>query len=154
SEFARATTSGPLTASTGSAAAGRIDLLTVLLHEVGHVLGYDHDVAGDPHGQVMDAVLQPGHRALLNDGASETVAHGSGLDSATRSWWSTAAHSGGSVQGFSTLDLSSETNPLTVTVKANGDVQVSGSASSDGTHSGITDITSGSGNDIFIREDG
>jgi hypothetical protein len=38
----------------------RYDLLTVVLHEMGHVLGRDHDAADD----LMNAILQPGVRHL------------------------------------------------------------------------------------------
>ena len=45
----------------GTPAAGRVDLLTVVSHEIGHLLGYDHsDVAGD----LMAATLPLGTRRL------------------------------------------------------------------------------------------
>jgi hypothetical protein len=37
----------------------RIDLLTVIMHEMGHILGFDHDVDG-----VMQDALDPGTRWL------------------------------------------------------------------------------------------
>ena len=43
SEFGIALDAERLVADTGSEAYGQIDLLTVLVHEVGHVLGFDHD---------------------------------------------------------------------------------------------------------------
>jgi hypothetical protein len=42
-----------------SVAAGRIDLLTVLMHEAGHVLGYEHTRDG-----LMSEILSPGERKL------------------------------------------------------------------------------------------
>jgi chitinase len=50
---------GALVAGDGSAAAGRIDLLTVLLHELGHLLGFGHD----SHG-LMAHDLEAGIRLL------------------------------------------------------------------------------------------
>ncbi len=48
-------------ASVGSPAFGRIDLLTVLAHEMGHLLGFEHSAAS---GDVMEAALAPGQRSL------------------------------------------------------------------------------------------
>ena len=46
-----------------SPASERVDLLTVVLHELGHLLGYEHT---DSHG-LMDAELQLGTRRLPGD---------------------------------------------------------------------------------------
>ncbi len=52
-------------AAAGSAASGRIDLLSVILHEIGHVLGLDHeDAARYP---LMSDELDPGVRYLLDE---------------------------------------------------------------------------------------
>ncbi|QDT27885.1 hypothetical protein Enr10x_32210 [Gimesia panareensis] len=48
-----------LIAIPGSAAAGLIDLWTVIQHELGHLLGYEHQESG-----VMEATLDPGVRKL------------------------------------------------------------------------------------------
>ncbi|WP_298858749.1 hypothetical protein, partial [uncultured Gimesia sp.] len=42
-----------------SAAPGRVDLWTVILHELGHLMGYEHDSEG-----VMEETLAPGVRKL------------------------------------------------------------------------------------------
>jgi hypothetical protein len=51
-------------AKPGSVAAGKMDLLTVLLHEYGHVLGLDH--GSDSH-DFMAEELQPGVRRTVSD---------------------------------------------------------------------------------------
>jgi hypothetical protein len=51
---------GRLVAKQGSAAVGKVDLLSVVLHEMGHVLGIDEH---DEHG-LMAEILSPGRREL------------------------------------------------------------------------------------------
>lgn len=48
-------------AKAGSAAAGKMDMLSVLLHEYGHALGIEHSI---DHADYMAASLQPGERRL------------------------------------------------------------------------------------------
>ncbi|MDR1936826.1 MAG: matrixin family metalloprotease, partial [Candidatus Accumulibacter sp.] len=48
-------------AKPGSDAEGKMDLLSVLIHEYGHVLGLEH--SSDPH-DFMATTLQPGQRKL------------------------------------------------------------------------------------------
>jgi len=60
-EFLSDGNSQDFTADAGSAAAGKLDLLTVLIHEMGHALGLGHSSQA---GDVMNAVLTPGERRL------------------------------------------------------------------------------------------
>jgi hypothetical protein len=67
-EFAGTGRSGYLAASAGSPAFGRMDLLTVVLHELGHVLGLeDLGSAADAH-DLMATTLLPGERRLPGRG--------------------------------------------------------------------------------------
>ena len=66
SEFTEVQSANQLKAESDSQALGRIDLLTVVSHEIGHVLGFDHTDASD-ETDVMSNVLDTGVR-LLSDG--------------------------------------------------------------------------------------
>jgi hypothetical protein len=68
-EFRAVVSGRDFVALPGSAAAGRIDLLTVVVHELGHELGLDDNL--DPL-DVMDEALAPGVRRLP---AAADVAH-------------------------------------------------------------------------------
>jgi hypothetical protein len=57
-----------LVAQTGSEAFGRMDLLTVVMHEIGHVLGFGDN---EPGYAVMDEYLEAGARYLLDVSGSD-----------------------------------------------------------------------------------
>ncbi|HET7802354.1 MAG TPA: hypothetical protein VFL38_18165, partial [Humibacillus xanthopallidus] len=65
--FTTTNSSGDLVAASGSLAAGRMDLLTVLLHELGHMLGLANNNAAGP-GRVMLGSLPAGVRRTLPAG--------------------------------------------------------------------------------------
>jgi hypothetical protein len=55
---------GTLVASAGSDAEGMMDLLTVVIHEMGHVLGFEHTVTDDGETVLMASELEAGYRIL------------------------------------------------------------------------------------------
>jgi len=61
---------GTLVANRGTDAVGRMDLLTALTHEIGHVLGFAHDEESD--GNVMASTLAAGQRHLDGVGPAAT----------------------------------------------------------------------------------
>ncbi len=58
-------------AEAGGDADGEVDLLTVILHEFGHVLGYDHVVADE--GGYMSSMLDPSERLGLIDDSPQSA---------------------------------------------------------------------------------
>ncbi len=78
-EFRGQNAEGELVAGSGSPAYGDMDLLTVVMHELGHVLGFE-DLDPEAH-DLMSATLDPGVRRLPEDGAIASVS----LDSAASS---------------------------------------------------------------------
>jgi hypothetical protein len=64
---------GSYVALVGSKAQGRIDLLTVLAHELGHVMGLDHVDRASDSAHVMLERLQPGVRRLPEPGSADQL---------------------------------------------------------------------------------
>jgi hypothetical protein len=136
SEYSVAADNSRSAADADSPAFGRMDLLTVLLHEMGHVLGFDHD-CGLP---VMADQLASGERALLDR-------------------TSVVAGSGGSVPGAlqenpaGTLAAEvGDVGPITFRIfdnnsNATPDVEVTGAATGDGIYDDIATII-GSASDL------
>ena len=74
-EFPAASRAGESRAPSSSGAYGRMDLLTVLMHEIGHLLGFAH---GDPAGgALMEETLQTGLRRLPVSGPVSMLGHAS-----------------------------------------------------------------------------
>ena len=70
SEFANLVAPHTLAAQAGSPAANRVDLLTTVMHELGHVLGYNDDATGD----LMNGTLSLGvRRTVAVDEVSTTL---------------------------------------------------------------------------------
>ena len=119
-------------AASGSAAEGRVDLLTVLVHEIGHVLGQDHDSGL----AVIAKTLGSGERVLLADDVGSLR----GVESI-----SAALISGSPLE--LTLDLSPAADngsDVLVMVNVNGSVDILGSDGDDGI--GIANILNIVGN--------
>ena len=64
-EFRRASLSGSWWARAGSEAANHVDLLTVVMHELGHMMGLDSELAATH--RMMSEQLAPGKRRLPQD---------------------------------------------------------------------------------------
>jgi hypothetical protein len=146
SEFGIVVDGERLLADPGSDAFGRVDLLTVLIHEIGHVLGFGHDA----DLAVMAETLRTGERVLVG---------GEGLADYLAAAWVGVPVSAYLLIGTPpdrTLDLSAETADLTLTVTEDGSgafrVTVSGATvdtANNDTFDGITAIIGGSGNDTI-----
>ena len=63
-EFRQHKGKGDLLAGTSSTAFGDMDLLTVVMHEFGHVLGYNDISSGVHNGGIMDSTVDAGERLL------------------------------------------------------------------------------------------
>ncbi|MCB1061570.1 MAG: LEPR-XLL domain-containing protein, partial [Verrucomicrobiae bacterium] len=68
--------SAALIARDGTSAEGRIDLLSAVIHEQGHILGLNDDDDSDGHG-FMAGLLDEGERLLPTAGAAEGATSGS-----------------------------------------------------------------------------
>jgi hypothetical protein len=68
-EFVKQSGSGSLAGQKGTSAATRVDLLTTVMHEMGHVLGYNDDATGD----LMDGALPIGIRRVAVDEVLATL---------------------------------------------------------------------------------
>ncbi len=87
-EFASTGASDSLIATGASPASGRVDLLTVVMHELGHVLGLEDLAPNDPIDDLMAETLLPGVRrlpsshdrpAIQSDGGTTGAAVADGL---------------------------------------------------------------------------
>jgi hypothetical protein len=66
-----------LTADAGGAASGRLDLLTVLMHELGHQIGLDDEYVTSEGDDVMFGYMKVGERRLPAEGEADGAVPGS-----------------------------------------------------------------------------
>ena len=59
--------------ATGGVTDGRMDLLTVVMHEIGHILGFDHDDSAA--ASLMDETLDAGARYVMHDDGPSMVSN-------------------------------------------------------------------------------
>jgi len=62
----RRNSDGTLSARKNTDASDKMDLLTVVMHEIGHLLGYDHGAEINGQTELMDSTLSAGARELLD----------------------------------------------------------------------------------------
>ena len=82
SEFEASDTEGVLRAAKGSLAEGKMDLLTVVSHELGHLLGHEHDSS---EGAIMSETLDAGTR-IEDDHSEAEVLTETGYKSELMQW--------------------------------------------------------------------
>jgi subtilisin-like proprotein convertase family protein len=98
---------GALSASTSSAAYGRMDLLTVLGHELGNLLGLEDQPAGS--ADLMSATLEAGTRLTKNAGAASAATPTTALHQqlimarAAAAWASAQSHAPAYLPAFTAL---------------------------------------------------
>src|SRR5262249_22295040 len=110
-EFGNAVSSMEWSSTAASPAAGRIDLYTVVLHELGHVIGLGDDASGSAAHSIMETTLNSGTRRTLDSQPSATIV--SSLGSVALATPPLTLTSGDSRQVLlSQLALSSDLTPL------------------------------------------
>jgi len=132
-EFSATADASQLTATAGGPAAGRQDLLTVLVHEIGHVLGLDHDA----NLAVMTATLAPGQRFLLDATAASVAVGGEPVASASHV-----------VPNLVLSDAANNGRTITITVNADGTMNIAGAADVADNVSNLAGITNIVGNPL------
>ena len=121
-EFARPLSSDESAATPGSAAAGRMDLLTVVEHELGHLLGFEHNTI-----DVMDETLTAGMRITPMAVASPSPdAGGMQLPAYVIDWGSAAASGTGKSASLATVRGNACIGNFVTQVGANGRRPVAG----------------------------